>query len=138
VTPGRRGSPRVDFEECMALQCGSCKKFFCGFCHKSAQTSTGCYDHVQECDMNLTRNGSYHADPDIIIKETVTQWDRDLRVPHRERLYCLLVLDSVTSAPQCIRQPRPRVYLKEGTKMSPRPPPAGARFESANLRSYIQ
>jgi hypothetical protein len=26
-----------------------------------------------------------------------------------------LVLDSVTSAPQCIRQPRPRVYLKEGT-----------------------
>jgi hypothetical protein len=28
---------------------------------------------------------------------------------------CLLVLDSVTSTPQCIRQPRPRVYLKEGT-----------------------
>ena len=25
------------------------------------------------------------------------------------------VLDSVTSAPQCIGQPRPRVYLKEGT-----------------------
>jgi hypothetical protein len=25
------------------------------------------------------------------------------------------ILDSVTSAPQCIRQPRPRVYLKEGT-----------------------
>jgi len=25
------------------------------------------------------------------------------------------LLDSVTSAPQCIRQPRPRVYLKEGT-----------------------
>ena len=24
-------------------------------------------------------------------------------------------LDSVASAPQCIRQPRPRVYLKEGT-----------------------
>jgi hypothetical protein len=28
---------------------------------------------------------------------------------------CLLVLDSVTSTPQWIRQPRPRVYLKEGT-----------------------
>jgi hypothetical protein len=27
----------------------------------------------------------------------------------------ILVLDSVTSTPQCIRQPRPRVYLKEGT-----------------------
>ena len=25
------------------------------------------------------------------------------------------LLDSVTSAPQCIRQTRPRVYLKEGT-----------------------
>jgi hypothetical protein len=28
---------------------------------------------------------------------------------------CLLVLDSVTSTLQCIRQPRPCVYLKEGT-----------------------
>ena len=28
---------------------------------------------------------------------------------------CLLVLDSVTSTPQWIRQPRARVYLKEGT-----------------------
>jgi hypothetical protein len=28
---------------------------------------------------------------------------------------CLLVLESVTSTPQWIRQPRPRVYLKEGT-----------------------
>ena len=26
-----------------------------------------------------------------------------------------MVLDSVTSAPQCIRQPSPRVYLKEGS-----------------------
>ena len=26
-----------------------------------------------------------------------------------------MVLDSVTSAPQCIHQPRPRVYHKEGT-----------------------
>jgi len=28
---------------------------------------------------------------------------------------CVLVLDSVTSTPQWIRQPRPRVYLKKGT-----------------------
>jgi hypothetical protein len=28
---------------------------------------------------------------------------------------CLLVLDSVTSTPQWIRQPRARVYLEEGT-----------------------
>ncbi len=30
-------------------------------------------------------------------------------------MFCLLVFDSVTSTPQWIRQPRPRVYLKEGT-----------------------
>jgi hypothetical protein len=28
---------------------------------------------------------------------------------------CLLVLDSGTSTPQWIRQPKPRVYLQEGT-----------------------
>jgi hypothetical protein len=33
----------------------------------------------------------------------------------RRDMCCLLVLDSVTSTPQWIRQPRPRVYLKEGT-----------------------
>jgi hypothetical protein len=32
-----------------------------------------------------------------------------------EEICCLLVLDSVSSTPQCIRQPRPRVYLQEGT-----------------------
>jgi hypothetical protein len=50
--------------------------------------------------------------------------NRDFEVPRifgsrsrREMMLfsCLLVLDSVTSAPQCIRQPRQRVYLKEGT-----------------------
>ena len=30
-------------------------------------------------------------------------------------MFCLLVLASVTSTPQWIRQPRPHVYLKEGT-----------------------
>ena len=50
--------------------------------------------------------------------------NRDFEVPRifgsrsrREMMLfsCSLVLDSVTSAPQCIRQPRQRVYLKEGT-----------------------
>ena len=34
---------------------------------------------------------------------------------------CLLVLDSVASTPQWIRQPRPRVYLKEGSYISKTP-----------------
>ena len=56
----------ADFDGCMALQCASCSKHFCGYCHKPAATSRGCHDHVRECDMNLTPNGSYYADPDII------------------------------------------------------------------------
>jgi hypothetical protein len=50
-----------------------------------------------------------NGDNEEIDLETAEHiWDK------RDRC-CLLVLDSVTSAPQCIRQPRPRVYLKEGT-----------------------
>ena len=35
--------------------------------------------------------------------------------PPEMMMCCLMVLDTVTSTPQWIRQPRPRVYLKEGT-----------------------
>ena len=35
--------------------------------------------------------------------------------PNKMMMCCLLVLDSVTSTPQWIRQPWKRVYLKEGT-----------------------
>jgi hypothetical protein len=40
-----------------------------------------------------------------------TDDDGQVQPGERERLCCLLVLDSVTSAPQCICQPRPRVYF---------------------------
>ena len=55
-----------EFTGCMALQCESCKKDFCGYCHKGMQSSKGCHDHVRECDANLTRDGSYYATPDQI------------------------------------------------------------------------
>jgi hypothetical protein len=55
-----------DFEGCMALKCGSCQKYFCGFCHKGVEDSRGCHNHVRECDMNLTVNGSFYADSDLI------------------------------------------------------------------------
>jgi len=51
-----------DFEGCMALTCSSCQKHFCGYCHKQTQNSRSCHDHVRECDMNQTINGSYYAD----------------------------------------------------------------------------
>jgi hypothetical protein len=52
-----------DFEGCMALQCGACKKHFCGYCHAGCETSLGCHDHVRECDLNESRDGSYYATP---------------------------------------------------------------------------
>jgi hypothetical protein len=56
----------AEFDGCMALQCASCQQHFCGFCHKAASTSRGCHDHVRECDMNLTGNGSYYASAEVI------------------------------------------------------------------------
>ena len=58
----------AEFDGCMALQCASCTGSFCGYCHKGVANSRGCHDHVRECDMNLTPNGSYYADA-AVIKE---------------------------------------------------------------------
>ena len=44
----------------------SCSGSFCGYCHKAVATARGCHDHVRECDMNLTANGSYYADAPVI------------------------------------------------------------------------
>eukprot|EP00439_Symbiodinium_sp_Y106_P076235 s87_g15.t1 len=56
----------VDFEGCMALECGICRQNFCGYCHKPTTTSRGAHEHVRECEANLTENGSYYADERII------------------------------------------------------------------------
>ncbi|CAE7928257.1 unnamed protein product, partial [Symbiodinium necroappetens] len=56
----------VDFEGCMALECGRCRQNFCGYCHKPTATSRGAHEHVRECEANLTENGSYYADERII------------------------------------------------------------------------
>ena len=58
----------AEFDGCMALNCASCSKDFCGYCHKAVANSRGCHEHVRECDMNLTTNGSYYADA-LVIKE---------------------------------------------------------------------
>jgi len=55
-----------EFDGCMALQCASCKKHFCGYCHKGLSDSRGCHEHVRECDMNLTLNSSYYAEASTI------------------------------------------------------------------------
>lgn len=56
----------AEFEGCMALQCTHCRKHFCAYCHKGCESSRGAHLHVRECDMNLTRDGSYYANPEEI------------------------------------------------------------------------
>lgn len=49
----------IDFDGCMALSCPRCSVHFCAWCHKHCTNSAGCHDHVRECDLNPTPNGSY-------------------------------------------------------------------------------
>jgi hypothetical protein len=54
-------APYAEFDGCMAIQCGTCKKFFCGYCHHGTDTGSGAHDHVRQCLSNETNNGSYYA-----------------------------------------------------------------------------
>ncbi len=51
----------AEFEGCMALKCSTCHGHFCGFCHSKMKTSAGAHEHVRNCLLNETRNGSYYA-----------------------------------------------------------------------------
>lgn len=51
------------FEGCMALQCSSCERFFCAYCHKGRPNNSDVDKHARECDMNQTPNGNYSASP---------------------------------------------------------------------------
>ncbi|KAL7533872.1 hypothetical protein ACHAXR_005501 [Thalassiosira sp. AJA248-18] len=59
-------APYAEFAGCMAIQCGSCKKHFCGYCHQGTDTGSGAHDHVRQCLVNETNNGSYYATPEQI------------------------------------------------------------------------
>jgi hypothetical protein len=51
----------ADFAGCMALQCQTCKGHFCRYCHQASATGRGTHEHVRQCLMNETNNGSYYA-----------------------------------------------------------------------------
>ena len=56
----------VDFSGCMAIQCERCKGNFCAYCHQKTTTSRGAHEHVRQCLMNETDDGSYYATPEQI------------------------------------------------------------------------
>lgn len=62
------GTVYFDFAGCMALQCATCKTNFCGYCHQKTETSRGAHEHVRQCLMNETSNGSYYATEEEIQK----------------------------------------------------------------------
>lgn len=59
-------APYAEFDGCMAIQCATCKKHFCGYCHDGFETGRGAHDHVRQCLVNETNNGSYYATPEQV------------------------------------------------------------------------
>ena len=59
-------TPYAEFTGCMAIQCGSCKKHFCGYCHHGTESGSGAHSHVRQCLVNETNNGSFYATSDQI------------------------------------------------------------------------
>jgi hypothetical protein len=54
-------------------------------------------------------------------------------------MFCLLVLDSVTSTPQWLRQPRPRVYFKKGhTRLFRGPSTNDMKKQDGPSLSFVQ
>jgi len=68
-----------EFTGCMALQCATCKGNFCGYCHSKTTTSRGAHDHVRECLMNETNNGSYYATSEEIEKAQKRYRTREIK-----------------------------------------------------------
>ena len=69
----------AEFSGCMALQCQSCRKHFCGYCHFAAATGSGAHDHVRQCLMNESDNGSYYASSEEITKAQKKYRTRELK-----------------------------------------------------------
>jgi flagellar hook-basal body complex protein FliE len=78
----------AEFEGCLALKCSSCNKYFCGCCHKKSVDSRSCHEHVRECDLNPTTNGSFYADTDQIHaaqkRYRIKEMKRFLRTGHNK------------------------------------------------------
>lgn len=69
----------ADFSGCMALEGQSCRKHFCGYCHFAAATGSGAHDHVRQCLMNESENGSYYATSEEIVKAQKKYRTRELK-----------------------------------------------------------
>jgi hypothetical protein len=67
------------------------------------------------CPTTGTVTGSQECYIDKLLQQHEMQNCNPVAVPFLAKCDDILIQLAVPSAPQCIRQPRPRVYLKEGT-----------------------
>jgi hypothetical protein len=89
----------ADFTGCMALQCATCEKSFCGYCHEPTQTSRGAHEHVRSCLLNETSNGSFYATPDEVAKAQRRYRTRKLKIEirrHKKDLQNAIIIELKT------------------------------------------
>jgi len=56
-----------EFTECLALKCSTCKKYFCGWCHKGFEDSRATHQHVKDCPLSQSER-NYFASPKEISR----------------------------------------------------------------------
>lgn len=80
----------TEFTGCMALQCQTCHRHSCGYCHGPSPSSRDSLDHVRQCILNDTSNGSYYTTGEEItrvhrryktreLKQFLLHFERDLQ-----------------------------------------------------------
>ena len=84
------------FTGCMALQCQVCEGNFCGYCHQPCATGMGAHEHVRQCLMNETDNGSYYAKPDSIREAQKRYRTRKLKTflrKHKKNIQNAIIIE---------------------------------------------
>ena len=85
-----------EFAGCMAIQCERCEGNFCAYCHQKTASSRGAHDHVRQCLLNETADGSYYATPEQIRdaqKRYRTREIKSLLRKHKKNLQNAVVIE---------------------------------------------
>ncbi len=86
----------VDFSGCMAIACERCKGNFCAYCHQKTTTARGAHEHVRQCLMNETDDGSYYATAEQIHDAQRRYRTREIKTflkKHKKNLQNAIVIE---------------------------------------------